>query len=79
MHVWRGLVRRPLAMAGLVIAFAFVAIAVFAPVLAPYPPQEMIAGGLTAEGSPLRSAAGVRQTPPRCEGQRTQARTGRAR
>lgn len=53
MNVWRGLVRRPLAMAGLIIALAFVIVAVFAPVIAPYSPEEQFFDGLTLEGSPL--------------------------
>lgn len=53
MSVWRGLLRRPLAMVGLVVALAFVVIAVAAPVVAPYSPQEQFFDGLTLEGSPL--------------------------
>ncbi|MGH6894163.1 MAG: ABC transporter permease, partial [Dongiaceae bacterium] len=53
MSVWRGLVRRPLAMAGLLIAIAFVVVAVAAPVMAPYSPQEQFFDGLTLEGAPL--------------------------
>lgn len=53
MHVWRGLLRRPLALAGLVIALAFVVIAVFAPLISPYAPEEQFFDGLTIEGSPL--------------------------
>lgn len=53
MSVWRGLVRRPLAMAGLVIALAFVVVAVAAPQIAPYSPYEQFFEGLTLEGSPL--------------------------
>jgi len=53
MHVWRGLLRRPLAMAGLVIALAFVILAIGAPVFAPYAPEEQFFDGLTLEGSPL--------------------------
>src|SRR6185436_7283095 len=53
MHVWRGLLRRPLAMAGLVIAVAFVIIAIGAPLIAPYSPEEQFFDGLTLEGSPL--------------------------
>lgn len=53
MNVWRGLVRRPLAMAGLIIALAFVIVALFAPVIAPYSPEEQFFDGLTLEGSPL--------------------------
>ncbi|HEX6118492.1 MAG TPA: ABC transporter permease [Dongiaceae bacterium] len=53
MSVWRGLVRRPLAMVGLVIALAFVVIAIAAPEIAPYSPREQFFDGLTMEGSPL--------------------------
>jgi peptide/nickel transport system permease protein len=53
MDVWRGLVRRPLAMAGMVIAIAFVVVAIAAPLIAPYPPQEQFFDGLTLEGAPL--------------------------
>jgi peptide/nickel transport system permease protein len=53
MSVWRGLLRRPVAMVGLVIAVAFVVVALAAPVISPYPPQEQFFDGLTLEGSPL--------------------------
>jgi peptide/nickel transport system permease protein len=53
MSVWRGLVRRPLAMAGLVIAVAFVVVALAAPLIAPYSPEMMIFEGLTADGAPV--------------------------
>lgn len=53
MSVWRGLLRRPVAMAGLVIAIAFVVVAVAAPLIAPYSPEEMIPDGMTADGSPV--------------------------
>jgi peptide/nickel transport system permease protein len=53
MNVWRGLLRRPLAMTGLVIALFFVACAIFAPLIAPYSPEEQFFDGLTIEGSPL--------------------------
>ena len=53
MSVWRGLVRRPLAMVGLVIALAFVVIAIAAPEIAPYSPPEQFFDGLTMEGAPL--------------------------
>jgi len=53
MNVWRGLLRRPLAMAGLVIALAFVIVAIGAPVIAPYAPEKQFDEGLTPEGSPL--------------------------
>ncbi|WP_119301005.1 ABC transporter permease [Dongia deserti] len=53
MSVWRGLLRRPLAMAGLVIAVALVAVAIAAPLIAPYSPYEQFFDGLTLEGAPL--------------------------
>ncbi|HEY1384639.1 MAG TPA: ABC transporter permease [Dongiaceae bacterium] len=53
MSVWRGLMRRPLAMVGLLVAVAFVVVAVAAPHIAPYSPQEQFFDGLTIEGSPL--------------------------
>src|ERR1043165_1069274 len=53
MNVWRGLLRRPLAMAGLAVALAFVLFAAFAPLIAPYSPEEQFFDGLTIEGSPL--------------------------
>jgi peptide/nickel transport system permease protein len=53
MSVWRGLVRRPVAILGLVIAVAFVVVAIAAPLIAPYSPQEQFFDGLTLEGSPL--------------------------
>jgi peptide/nickel transport system permease protein len=53
MSVWRGLLRRPLAMVGLVIAVAFVAAAAAAPLIAPYSPHEQFFDGLTLEGAPL--------------------------
>ena len=40
-------------MVGLVIAIAFVMVALAAPVIAPYSPQEQFFDGLTLEGSPL--------------------------
>ena len=53
MSVWRGLLRRPLAMVGLVIAVAFVVVAVAAPLIVPYSPYEQFFDGLTLEGAPL--------------------------
>src|SRR5919108_2689587 len=53
MSVWRGLMRRRVAMVGLVIAVAFVVVATAAPLIAPYSPQEQFFDGLTLEGSPL--------------------------
>jgi peptide/nickel transport system permease protein len=53
MSVWRGLLRRPVAMVGLVTAVAFVLVALAAPLISPYSPQEQFFDGLTLEGSPL--------------------------
>ena len=53
MDVWRGLMRRPVAMVGLVTAVAFVVVALAAPLLSPYSPLEQFFDGLTLEGSPL--------------------------
>ena len=53
MSVWRGLMRRRVAMVGLVVAVAFVVLALAAPLIAPYAPQEMVPDGLTIDGSPL--------------------------
>ena len=53
MSVWRELMRRRVAMVGLVIAVAFVVVALAAPLIAPYPPHEQFFEGLTLEGSPL--------------------------
>lgn len=53
MNVWRELLRRPLAMAGLVVVCAFVVVAVFAPVFAPYSYEEQFFEGLTIEGAPM--------------------------
>jgi len=53
MSVWRGLMRRPVAMVGLAIAVALVLVAVAAPLIAPYSPYEQFFEGLTLEGSPL--------------------------
>lgn len=51
--VWRRLVRRPLALVGLVIVAVVLAGAVLAPWLAGYDPNEQMFDGLTLEGSPL--------------------------
>src|SRR5690606_31501049 len=48
-----GLVRRPLALFGLVAILLVVVAAIFAPWLAPYPPDEQFFDGLTLEGAPL--------------------------
>jgi peptide/nickel transport system permease protein len=51
--VWHRLVRRKLALVGLVIILATVLGAVFAPWLTPYDPNEQMFDGLTLEGAPL--------------------------
>ena len=47
------LVRRPLALFGLVVIVIVVAAAVGAPLIAPFPPDEQLFDGLTLEGAPL--------------------------
>ncbi|WP_287120314.1 ABC transporter permease [Mesorhizobium sp.] len=51
--VWRRLVKRPLALIGLVIVAVVVAGAVLAPWLTGYDPNEQMFDGLTLEGAPL--------------------------
>ncbi|WP_287115127.1 ABC transporter permease [Mesorhizobium sp.] len=51
--VWRRLVKRPLALLGLVIVAVVVAGAVLAPWLTGYDPNEQMFDGLTLEGAPL--------------------------
>ncbi|WP_210211065.1 ABC transporter permease [Mesorhizobium sp. M9A.F.Ca.ET.002.03.1.2] len=51
--VWRRLVKRPLALLGLVIVAVVVASAVLAPWLTGYDPNEQMFDGLTLEGAPL--------------------------
>jgi len=55
--VWRRLVRRPLALTGLVIIALTVAGAVLAPYLTGYDPNEQLFDGLTLEGAPLPPSA----------------------
>lgn len=52
-----GLVRRPTALAGLVLIALVVGAALGAPWLAPYPPAEQLFDGLTLEGAPLPPGA----------------------
>jgi peptide/nickel transport system permease protein len=52
-RVLAGLVRRPLSLFGLVAVLLVVVAAIFAPWLAPYPPDEQFFDGLTLEGAPL--------------------------
>jgi peptide/nickel transport system permease protein len=51
--VWGQLLRRPLAVAGLVVIAATVLAALFAPWVAPFPPDQQFFDGLTIEGAPL--------------------------
>jgi len=52
-RVLAGLVRRPLSLFGLVAILLVVVAAIFAPWIAPYPPDEQFFDGLTLEGAPL--------------------------
>jgi len=47
------LLKRKLALLGLIIITVFVLAAVFAPLIAPYPPEQQFFEGLTLEGAPL--------------------------
>ena len=47
------LVRRPLALFGLAVIVIVVLAAIFAPLIAPFPPDEQLFEGLTLEGAPL--------------------------
>ena len=49
----RSLLRRPLAVFGIVVVVTIVALATFAPLIAPYDPAEQLFEGLTLEGAPL--------------------------
>jgi peptide/nickel transport system permease protein len=53
MRVLRELLRRKLALFGLAVIAMIVVLAVLAPVVAPYSPDEQIFDGLTLEGAPL--------------------------
>ncbi|HEV7367601.1 ABC transporter permease [Arenibaculum sp.] len=53
MTVLRDLLRRPLALFGLLVVGAVVALAVLAPLVAPYDPDAQMFEGLTLEGAPL--------------------------
>lgn len=55
--VWRRLVKRPLALTGLVIIALTVAGALLAPYLTGYDPNEQLFDGLTLEGAPLPPSA----------------------
>ncbi len=51
--VWARLLRRPLALFGLIVIVLTVLAAVLAPVISPFPPNEQYFDGLTLEGAPL--------------------------
>ncbi|MBB5755181.1 ABC transporter permease [Prosthecomicrobium pneumaticum] len=53
----RGLLRRPTAVAGLLVIAAVVVAALFAPLLAPYAPDDQMFDGLSLEGAPLPPSA----------------------
>jgi len=53
LSVWARLLRRPLAVAGLVVIVVTVLAAVLAPWITPYPPDQQFFDGLTIEGAPL--------------------------
>jgi peptide/nickel transport system permease protein len=53
MSVVRALLKRKLALLGLVVIAVFVIMAVFAPLLAPFSPEQRLEGGLTVIGEPL--------------------------
>jgi peptide/nickel transport system permease protein len=53
MSLFTELIRRPLALGGLVIATAIASMAIAAPWIAPFAPQEQFFDGLTIEGAPL--------------------------
>jgi peptide/nickel transport system permease protein len=50
---WRELRRDPLAIAGLGIVVLLIGAAIFAPLIAPYPPADQLPNGLTPTGNPL--------------------------
>jgi peptide/nickel transport system permease protein len=50
---WQRLLRRPLAVVGLFVILVIAAMAVGAPLIAPYDPAEQLFEGLTLEGAPL--------------------------
>jgi peptide/nickel transport system permease protein len=54
---WRRLLKRPIAVVGLLLILAVVLAAVFAPWLTPYDPAEQFFDGLSLEGSPLPPSA----------------------
>lgn len=57
MQVLREMLKRPAAVFGLVVVSAVVVLALLAPLLAPYRPDEQMFDGLTLEGAPLPPSA----------------------
>ncbi|PSJ65203.1 ABC transporter permease [Kumtagia ephedrae] len=55
--VWRALLRRRLALLGLLVIVATIGAAILAPWLTPYDPNEQMFDGLTLEGAPLPPSA----------------------
>ena len=64
--VWRRLVRRQLALLGLVIVAIVVAGAILAPWLTAYDPNEQMFDGLTLEGAPLPPSGRLSGSAPTC-------------
>lgn len=53
MHVLKSMLRQPSALFGLVIVVLVIAMAIAAPLIAPFSPDDQIAEGLSMEGAPL--------------------------
>ncbi len=53
MHVLRALMRRPSAFLGLIIVVTIIVLALGAPLIAPFSPDEQLFDGLTLEGAPI--------------------------
>ena len=58
MVILKKLLKRKLAVFGLIIIFTAVILAIFAPIIAPFSPNEQFFDGLTIEGAPLGPDAG---------------------
>ncbi|OCO99999.1 MULTISPECIES: ABC transporter permease [unclassified Ensifer] len=57
MHVLKSMIRQPAALFGLVVVALVVLLALAAPLVAPYSPDEQMFDGLTLEGAPLPPSA----------------------
>ena len=53
MHVFKSMLRQPSAVFGLVVVILVVALAIAAPLIAPFSPDDQLAEGLSLEGAPL--------------------------